>query len=76
MSQITRKFVIIPHEKAWIRETGVALLLKILALLVLWFVCFSHPPIKNLNDTGFANHVLSNPTTPTVNRGSTIHGRK
>lgn len=52
----------IPSKNAWLKETGFTVLAKIIFLIVLWTVCFSHPFAKHVNDAGFVDHLLSNST--------------
>jgi hypothetical protein len=45
----------IPKKNALTKELAIILALKILLLIVIWYVCFSTPP--DVNDNYFVSHI-------------------
>lgn len=61
-SQRESKGVVIPSDRQLYQKVSFVLIFKVIFILLLWWVCFSHPPAKYLNNTRLAQHLFTNPT--------------
>ncbi|HLD16538.1 MAG TPA: hypothetical protein VJB02_02355 [Coxiellaceae bacterium] len=48
----------ISSEKRFKVEISAILVGKIIAISILWGLCFSHPPVKHLSDSEVVKHIL------------------
>lgn len=47
----------LPKKLAWV------IVFKALFLGLIWYVCFSTPPVKHMTDQVFVNHILAKSST-------------